>query len=107
MDESELAVGIAMLLFIGAFSLSWRTMESIFFFILGLAAAVGSTLLGLVFMMLGLGLTRNAARRELYFNKVMLPTFCVVKFLLFCSKQLVTKQSDFDPSISRQAGSNN
>ena len=65
MVESELAVGIAMLLFIGAFSLSWRTMESIFFFILGLAAAVGSTLLGLVFMMLGLGLTRNAARRAL------------------------------------------
>ena len=85
--ESELAVGVAALVFIGALSIKRSTLKWLCFVLLGVAAAVASTGIGFALTMIGLALTRDRNSRQTYVNRSMLPTFLVCKLLLFLLKR--------------------
>jgi energy-converting hydrogenase Eha subunit A len=91
--ESELAVGVAALLFVGALSIKRSTLKWLVFILLGVAAAVASTGIGFALTMIGLAVTRDRNSRETFMNRAMLPTFLACKVLLFLLKRITADQS--------------
>ena len=84
--ESELAVGVALLLFVVALSISRETLQLLLYLLLGAVAGIGSAGVGLGIVLLGLATTREPLRRARLFNKAMMPVYLAIKAALWAPR---------------------